>query len=276
VDSKNKVSIIDVWAQHPTHAFWSHEMFSSLRRWIGLKEVPAVIPIEKTLQDMEKGQVSKALLCAWWGPSGPLLSNDDVAEAVQKYPDRFVGVAAVNLRKPKEAIQELRRCIKELNFKALRIIPWLWNLPPNHRYYYPLYAECVELKIPVCLQVGHTGPLCPSEPGRPIPYVDEVALDFPELTIVGGHIGYPWTQEMIALATKYPNVFIDTSAYKPSTYPLELIQFMKQHGRKKVMFGTNYPMIQPADCLEELDKLGLDQEVLNKFLFENAKTVFHL
>ena len=99
--------------------------------------------------------------------------------------------------------------------RALRVLPWLWNLPPNDRRYYPLYAECVELGVPFCLQVGHTGPMCPSEPGRPIPYLDEVALEFPELVIVGGHIGYPWTDEMISLATKYPNVHIDTSAYKP-------------------------------------------------------------
>jgi predicted TIM-barrel fold metal-dependent hydrolase len=70
-------------------------------------------------------------------------------------------------------------------------VPWLWNLPPNDRRYYPLYAECCELDIPFCTQVGHTGPLQPSEPGRPIPYLEEVALDFPDLKIVCGHIGFP-------------------------------------------------------------------------------------
>lgn len=199
----NNIPIIDAWAQHPTPHFWSQEMFSSIRRWIKLNEIPDAIPIEKTVQDMDQGQINKALICAWWGPLGPIISNDEVALAVKKYPDRFSGVAAVNIQKPREAVKELRRCVHELGFKALRILPWLWNRPPNHRYYYPLYSECVELQIPVCLQVGHTGPMCPSDPGRPIPYVDEVALDFPELNIVGGHIGYPWTQEMIALATKY-------------------------------------------------------------------------
>src|SRR4030095_6637540 len=243
IESMQTSPIIDAWAQHPTPAFWSHEMFSSIRRWIRLKEIPPEIPLEKTIEEMDLGHIDKALICAWWTPQGPLLSNDEVAEAVKKYPDRFVGMAAVNLHRPREAVQELRRCVRKLGFKALRIIPGLWNLPPNHRYYYPLYAECVELGIPVFLQVGHTGPMCPSEPGRPIPYLDEVALDFPELTIVGGHIGYPWTQEMLALATKYTNVFIDTSAYKPSVYPPELIHFLKHHGRKKVLFGTNFRML---------------------------------
>lgn len=153
---------------------------------------------------------------------------------------------------------------------------WLWDLPPDNRLYYPLYAECVELKIPVCLQLGHTGPLCPSEPGRPIPYIDRVALDFPELVIVCGHIGYPWTQEMIAVATKHTNVYIDTSAYKAKRFPPELVEYMKSNGRKKVMFGTNYPMITPSQALEGLDDLGLDLETQSLFLYENAKRVFKL
>jgi len=175
-----------------------------------------------------------------------------------------------------EAVRELRRAIKEQGFKALRVVPWLWNLPPNDRRYYPLYAECIELGIPFCTQVGHTGPLRASETGRPIPYLDEVALDFPELVIVAGHIGYPWTQEMIAVATKYENVYIDTSAYTTKRYPPELVQYMKGHGRGKVMFGTNYPMITASKALADIDDLGLDAEARALFLGGNAGRVFRL
>jgi len=155
-------------------------------------------------------------------------------------------------------------------------VPWLWNLPPSDRRYYPLYAECVELGIPFCLQVGHTGPLCPSEPGRPIPYLDTVALEFPELVIVGGHIGYPWTAEMISLATKYPNVYIDTSAYKSSRYPRELVDYLRGHGRHKVLFGSNHPAWPAADCLRDLASLQLDDETAQLFLHGNAERVFGL
>jgi predicted TIM-barrel fold metal-dependent hydrolase len=164
---------------------------------------------------------------------------------VKAHPARFVGIASVNLLRPMEGVRELRRAVKVLGLRGLRLLPWLYDLPPNDRRYYPLYAECIELGVPFCLQVGHTGPLAPSEPGRPIPYLDQVALDFPELVIVGGHIGYPWTVEMIALATKYPNVYIDTSAYKASRYPRELVDYMRAHGKKKVLFGSNFPMITP-------------------------------
>jgi hypothetical protein len=220
--------------------------------------------------------VKRALVSAWWGPQGPLIDNDEVARLVTAHPDRFVGIGSVNLFEPMAAVRELRRTVKQLGFRGVRLLPWLWGLPPNDRRYYPVYAECVELGVPFCLQVGHAGPLRPSEPGRPIPYLDEVACEFPELTIVGGHIGYPWTTEMIAMATKYENVFIDTSAYKPKRFPPELVTFMRSHGRKKVLFGSNFPMIQPAACIAQLDELGLDDEAKRLFLSDNAKRVFGL
>ena len=89
-----------------------------------------------------------------------------------------------------QATREIRRCIHELGFKAIRLLPWLWSVPPADRLFYPVYAACCELGVPFCTQIGHTGPLMPSEVGRPI-YLDQVALDFPDLVIVGGHIGYP-------------------------------------------------------------------------------------
>jgi uncharacterized protein len=268
--------IVDAWIQHPTAGFLRHPMFESLRRWTGTLQVPDEIPIAFTLGALQTAGVDRALVSAWHGPEGALISNDEVAAFVKAAPEVLVGVASVDLARPMEAVRELRRAVKQLGMRALRLLPWLWNLPPNDRRYYPLYAECVELQIPFCLQVGHTGPLRPSEPGRPIPYLDEVALDFPELVIVGGHIGYPWTDEMIALATKYPNVYIDTSAYKPKRYPQPLRDYLQGHGRKKVLFGSNFPMLTPADCLSQLDDLALDAEAKRLFLGANAARIFRL
>ncbi len=270
--------IIDAWIQHPTPRFMREPMFATLLRWMGVDQVPEEIPLEMTMGALDAAGISRALVSAWWGPRGPLLSNDEVAAWVGRYPERLIGVASVDLHRPMAAVRELRRCVKTLGFCALRILPWLWQLPPDDRRYYPLYAECVELGVPFCLQVGHAGPLLPSEPGRPIPYLDTVAAEFPELTIVGGHIGYPWTEEMIAMATKYPNVYIDTSAYKPSRYPARLVEFMRAHGRRKVLFGSNYPMILPGACLTEkqLAGLQLDDEARELFLHGNAARVFGL
>lgn len=268
--------IVDAWMQHPTQEFLADPMLETLRRWVGMEGPPPEIPIEATAGAMEAGNVRCGLMSAWHGPRGPLITNDAVAAWIARYPGRFAGLAAVDLHRPMEAVRELRRCVRTLGFKGLRVVQWLWNLPPNDRRYYPLYAECIELDVPVCLQVGHTGPLCPSEPGRPIPYLDEVALDFPELKIVGGHVGFPWVLDIISLATKYPNVYIDTSAYKASRYPADLVAYMRGRGRKKVMFGTNYPMLTPDQALEGFDALGLDDEAAALFLHDNACRVFKL
>ncbi|MFR9751290.1 amidohydrolase family protein [Nocardia sp. 004] len=269
------MAIIDVWAQHPTLRMLEHDMFDSLRRW-GAPLPSEQPPVAATLAAMDAGGVDLALISAWYGPEGTLISNDDVAGFVAESDGRLVGVASVDLRNPMAAVRELRRAVTVSGMKALRIVPWLWGLPPNDRRYYPLYAECVELGIPFCTQVGHTGPLRTSETGRPIPYLDDVALEFPELTIVAGHIGYPWTAEMIALATKYPNVYIDTSAYTVRRYPPELVAYLKAHGRGKVMFGTNFPMIAPQHALAALDDLGLDDETRELFLAGTARRVFGL
>jgi uncharacterized protein len=267
------MTITDVWMQHPTPRFLQHDMFASLRRWTSLPAAGEEPSVDLTIALMDEAGVDLGYVCAWYDASGALISNDEVADVVHAHPDRLTGVASVDLRNPVAAVGELRRAVNVLGFKALRVVPWLWGLPPNHRLYYPLYAECVELGVPFMTQVGHTGPLRTSETGRPIPYLDDVALDFPDLTIVGGHIGYPWTQEMIALATKYPNVYIDTSAYTTRRYPAELVEYMRAHGRRKVLFGTNYPMITPGQALEHLDRLGLDDEARELFLHGNAARV---
>ena len=258
--------------QHPTLRFLSQDMFDSLRRWTGEELPRQELPIEMTIAAMDQADVRVGLLSAWRSPAGVLIANDEVHRSVTLHPDRFAGLAAVDLSKPMHAVRELRRCVDEFGFKGLRVVPWLWDAPPTDRRYYPLYAVCVELGVPFFTQVGHTGPLRPSEPGRPIPYIDQVAIDFPELVIIGGHIGYPWTEEMIAVARKHENVYIDTSAYTANRYPPELVRYMQTtSGRRKVLFGTNYPMILHQHALQDLDALGLDEEARGLFLGGNAQ-----
>ncbi|MGE4429036.1 MAG: amidohydrolase family protein [Solirubrobacteraceae bacterium] len=268
---------VDAWMQHPTRRFLGHDMLGSLRRWTGLEVPDEEPPIEQSLAAMDAGGVDIGLLSAWHGPEGALVSNDEVAGWVAAHPDRLRGIASVDLRRPMDAVRELRRCVGELGFVGLRVVPWLWEAPPTDRRYYPLYAACIELGVPFCTQVGHTGPLRPSETGRPIPYIDQVALDLPELTIVGGHIGYPWTEEMVAVCRKHENVYIDTSAYTVERYPPELVAYLRDRsGRRKVLFGTNHPMIPAAHALAGLDGLGLDDEARELFLDGNARRVFGL
>jgi len=180
---------------------------------------------------------------------------------------RDVG-ATLNVNSATE--EELRRL-----FVALRIEPFMWRKPPTDRAYYPLYAKAAELGVALQTQVGHTGPLYPSETGRPL-YIDEVALDFPDLHIVCGHIGWPWTEEMIAVAWKHRNVWIDTSAHVPKHYPPEFVHFMKTFGKDKVCFATDYPLLQWERVLAEVDGLDLGADVKQRFLRDNAVRAFNL
>ena len=114
--------------------------------------------------------------------------------------------------------------------------------------------------------------MCPSEPGRPIPYLDEVLLEFPELKVVGGHVGFPWINEVISLATKYPNFHVDTSAYALHRLPPEFAEFMRGRGNEKVLFGTNFGMMTAQRCLKGLSDLNLSPEATGN----NAARVFSL
>lgn len=155
-------------------------------------------------------------------------------------------------------------------------MPWLWDLPPNDRRYYPIYAACIEAGVPLCTQIGHTGPLRRSETGRLVPYLEDVLLDFPALVVVGGHVGFPWLDELVTLTIKFPNFYVDTSAYALDRLPPAFVEWMKGVGQTRVMFGTNWPMLSPRRCLKGLASLGLSESQRDRFLFENARAAFHL
>lgn len=267
--------IIDAWGQHPTLRHSQDPIFDSLRRWVKAEVPTRQLPLASTIAALDQAGIYRMLSSAWVAPRNVMISNDEVADFVAQAGARLLGVGSADISKPMAAVREIRRCVEVLGFKAIRILPWLWELPPTDRRFYPVYAACCEAGVPFCTQIGHTGPLMPSEVGRPI-YLDQVALDFPELVIVAGHIGYPWTEEAIALATKHENVYIDTSAYTVDRYPRELVAFMRRHGKRKVLFGTNYTMIMPHKALEGLEKLGLDDAVKALFRAGNAQRVFKI
>ncbi|MBX7169156.1 MAG: amidohydrolase family protein [Pirellulales bacterium] len=276
--STTKTPLIDAWAQPAVRGMFDRlpeiaRLFAQsgtselLERGVGPDELIGM---------MDAAGIERLVLTAWCQSGEWIFSNDLVAEYLRAHPTRFIGAAAVDLEHPVAAVRELRRAVNDLGFRALRIIPWLWNRPPNDKLYYPLYVACIELDIPFCTQVGHTGPLRPSETGRPIPYIDEIALTFPELRIVGGHIGYPWTDEMIAVAWKHANVYIDTSAYLPRYYPPQLLHFMSTYGRDKVLFGSNFPMLRLDKCAQQARELGLPAQLEANFFHANARRVFKL
>ncbi|MEM8918150.1 MAG: amidohydrolase family protein [Pseudomonadota bacterium] len=267
---------IDVWSQMTTQRMADAPWLATLRRWTGQTGAPQVPSAADTLAAMDAADVEISLLSAWHGPAGSLISNEEVSAQIDAAPDRFRGLATVDLSHPMEAVRELRRWVDGKKFVGVRVVPWLWDLPPNDRRYYPIYATCVDLGVPFCTQIGHTGPLMRSETGRPIPYLEDVLLDFPELSVVGGHVGFPWIDELISLTIKFPNFHIDTSAYAVHRLPPDFVAYMKGLGQDRVMFGTNWPMLSPAACLKGLKDLKLSDVQRDAFLSGNARRVFKL
>lgn len=208
--------------------------------------------------------------------SGLFISNDWVAELAKDNPGRIIGGIGIDpLNDIMSNLREIDRCVKEYDFRLVRLFPYAADLSPFDKRFYPIFAKCVEHGLAVWTQVGHTAGLMPSEPGRPI-HLDRVAIDFPELRVIGGHIGWPWEEEMIAMALKHPNIYVSTCAHAPDHWPKSTLHFLKTRGKRKVIFGTNWPYIPYKRYFEKFDELGLDAETERLFLRDNLRRVLRL
>lgn len=242
------------------------------------------ITLEKMLAQMDAAGIERAFLIACkvgqLGLSGSWhLPEEWIAEAVAAYPDRFSGLAGVDPTEGMSGVRKLEHAITRLGFVGAHTYPHWFELPPNDRKYYPFYAKCCELGVPIQMQVGQSLVYNKARPlrsvGRPI-CLDDIACDFPELKIVGIHVGIPWHDEMIAMAWKHENVFIGSDAHSPKYWPASFVHYLKTYGRGKVMFGTDYPVLAFERTMKEIDELDLGDEVRQAFLRGNAMRVYDL
>ncbi|MFV2089603.1 MAG: amidohydrolase family protein, partial [Pseudomonadales bacterium] len=184
---------VDAWATHITPegaTRWPDEFKHIFRKY----KSPAVMmegqSVEALLAEMDEAGVDRLILSSFHYMGEWVLTNEEVAEYVKDYPDRFIGAGAVDvMQKPMNVARDVEHLVNDLGMVCIRLEPYMngdgmTGLPPNDKHYWPVYMKCVELGVAVALQVGHTGPLLPSECGRPI-YLDEVALAFPDLVILG-------------------------------------------------------------------------------------------
>ncbi len=202
-----------------------------------------------------------------------------VAEVCAGNPDRFSGLAGIDPYRGMQGLRDLEAAVREHGFVGAHLYPHWFGLAPDHAKYYPYYAKCCELDIPIMMQVGQNlvysrERRLPSV-GRPI-CLDQVAIDFPELKLLGIHIGVPWTDEMIAMAWKHENVFIGVDAYAPRHWPKQLVRYLDSYGRDKVLFGTDWPVIDPERAVGEIAELGIRPDSLRLLMRENALRVFRL
>ena len=242
------------------------------------------VPLETYLEKMDRARIQRSLLVAVRAGDLRIKGSFEipyarVADICQRYPDRFSGLAGVDPTRGMQGLRDLEYAVKEYGFVGAHLYPHWFGLPPDHARYYPIYAKCCELEIPIMMQVGHClryqrERILPSV-GRPIT-LDQIAIDFPELVLIGIHLGYPWTEEMISVAWKHENVYIGSDAYAPRHWPESFVHFINTWGKDKVLFGTDWPVIDPERAVTEIDTLELRPESKQKFLRDTALRLFRL
>ena len=242
------------------------------------------VSLDEKLRRMDAAGIERAFLIAT--KVGPLMHKASyhipyalVADAVNRYPDRFYGLAGLDPTEGMDGVRQLEQAVREHGFIGAHFYPHWFELAPDHARWYPFYAKCVELDIPVQLQVGQSMIYDPAHRlrsvGRPIT-LDAVACDFPELKLIGIHVGIPWTEEMIAMAWKHPNVYIGTDAHAPAYWPPAFLQYINTFGQDKVIFGTDFPVLDFEKTRQQIEALQLRPIPKRKMLRDNVLRVYGL
>jgi predicted TIM-barrel fold metal-dependent hydrolase len=207
------------------------------------------------------------------------LDPGQVADACSQAPDVFKGVMGINPYDSVKGTKELEIFVKNYGFVGAHLYPHWFEEAPDSRIYYPFYAKCVELNIPIQMQVGRCQRYAHERPMRNVGFpaaVDRIACDFPDLKLIGIHVGWPWTEEMISVSDKHENVFIGIDAYAPKYLGDSLTNYINSWGMKKVIFGTDWPVIPFDRAVRETKDLGLSDEAMDHLFHLNTQRIYGL
>jgi hypothetical protein len=242
--------------------------------------------VDGMVRDFEAAGIEKALLLAWDAETAtgrPALTNDRVAAIAKENEDLVIPVLSVDPHKGDKAIQELERAASRLEMRGVKLHPQVQAFRPDAPEHKPLWDRIEKLGLPVVVHTGTSG-LGAGAPGgggikldfsRPI-HLDAVAAEHPELAIIAAHTGWPWHHELIAMCLQKANVYMDLSGWLPKYLPPELVTFLKGPLRAKALFGTDYPFLDPAQCIAQMQELGLKDDVVDAVFWGNGARVFGL
>lgn len=227
-------------------------------------------PLELTLAEMERFGISRFLT--------NVTTKDEGKRALRDHPDKFWGLLNVDPNSGMEALRAIDAAVEEWGTQLKSVHVWGTALQPavaiDDKKMYPIYAKCIEANLPIVLYVGVPGPRIPMAPQLPM-LLDEVCWFFPELKIVTRHGGEPWTELMVKLLLKWPNLYYSTSAFAPKYYPKDIVDFANTRGADKILFAGYWAAGLTLDRIHaELPTVPLKDDVWPKFLRENANRVF--
>lgn len=209
----------------------------------------------------------------------PPCSNEYVAGMWKRHPDRVIQAwGAVDPFKGEMAIQDAKKAINELGMLGFHFHPIMGHFAVNDRRFYPLWETISALKAPVMIDVGTTGMGAglPGGMGAKIRHahplaIDDLAADFPDLKIVAAHPGWPWVEEMTAVALHKGNVYWELSGWAPKYFPEQLKKDVRSRLKDKIMFGSDYPSLPYDRIFREWDELGYAPEIMEKVFHGNAE-----
>ena len=211
------------------------------------------------------------------------ISNEEVAAGAARHPDVFIPFGSIDPAKGDAGVAELNRLVADHGIRGLKFHPSLQEFAPNDGTAYPLFEALAAHGLPALFHTGQTGIGAGMPGGGGIKLrhsdpmlLDDVAADFPELTVIMAHPSVPWQSEAISVATHKPNVFIDLSGWSPKYFPGELVRAINGPLRSKVLFGSDYPVIDPQRWLADFDLLDVKPELRPKILRDNAIRVLNL
>ncbi len=229
--------------------------------------------VKLVLEQMDRFGIEKAMIGV-----DPENGDREGRRAVKEHPDRFFGSFQVNPNLGMEGVRALVRAHETLGIKAATAFPagYVPQVPINDKKFYPLYAKCTELDIPICICAGVPGPRVPMGV-QDVALLDEVCWFFPELKVVTRHGCEPWTELAVKLMLKWPNLYYSTSAFAPRYYPQTIIDYANTRGADKIMYAGYFPMgLSLERIFSELPNVPFKDHVWPKFLRENAQRVFKL
>lgn len=232
--------------------------------------------LEHLVADMDRHHIARALLAP--PPESAMGDREEgyrwTLHAVQQYPDRFGLSVRIDAEQGMRAVRHLEHMVRNDGARALRIVPYRDGKRASHRSYFPLYAKCIELAIPVTVTVGM--PLVQRRGTVQHPkHLDKVCAFFPELVIVSAHGGAPWTALLVQLLRTWPNLYHMISAYPPSRYPPELVAYANtKRGRMKMLYASDYPLLTFERVRRELPTCGIGDDVMPWFTRNNAERLF--
>jgi predicted TIM-barrel fold metal-dependent hydrolase len=243
--------------------------------------VDRTAPIDLAVQvaEMREAGVERAIVCAadnstTWGRRTP---NETIAGVCASFPDTFIGFAGADPYKGMTGVREFEHGVRELGLRGLNLGPWLHRLYANDRRYYPLYAKAVELGVPVVLHTSsHFDPTVTMDTGNPR-YLDDVCVDFPELQVIASHAGWPWITEMVAVAWRHPNVFLEISGIRARYLHPELVSYFDTPIlRGRVLFATDYPLLEWEPAIADVLDLPIGDRTKEEILWGNASRLFEV